>query len=98
MSLEEDLTVLIDYKKYQEHVYPRRVQRQVTIANNSSSSIPLVPFPLPFPYSQSNSRPTQFQRDYQRHDSNDCKDRGIFSTILNIQNKKNYKKIQIHRM
>lgn len=80
MSLEEDLTVLIDYEKYQEHVYPRRVQRQVTIANDSSPSIPLVPvpFPLPFPYSQLNSRPMQFQRDYQRHDSNDCKDRGIF--------------------
>lgn len=74
--MEDDLTVLIDYEKYQDNVRSQRVQRQVLLKNDTETSIPSLPaYPLPFPYAQSNSRPTQFQRDYQRHD--DCDDRGI---------------------
>lgn len=37
VSMEEDLTVLIDYEKYQEHAQHRRMQRQVLLTNDTST-------------------------------------------------------------
>lgn len=38
MSREEDVTVLIDYKKYQELIHPRRIERPI---NTSSDPLDL---------------------------------------------------------
>lgn len=35
MSLEEDLTVLFDYQKYQEHYQSRRMKRQENVSNET---------------------------------------------------------------
>lgn len=71
--LEEDLTVLIDYEKYQENVKHRRLQRQVLIANNSAQ---FMPYPLSFRNGPPSVHPQQLQRDYPKHDARICGGRG----------------------
>lgn len=70
MSLEEDLTVLIDYGKYQELSQNQRFQRQLNPSNKTQSS---ARFPSLFPFSSSHSQAQDKVRDHK----NDCADKGI---------------------
>lgn len=64
MSIEEDLTVLIDYEQYHERVQPQRIRRQVTTSNHSQ--------PL---YQQSQQKRTQ---NFRHHSSSEeCDHNGI---------------------
>lgn len=53
MSLEEDLTVLIDHEKYQEMFKPRRTQRQAYFSNGTEQ--------YDFPVQE------QYQDEYKGH-------------------------------
>lgn len=68
MSLEEDLTVLIDYGKYQERTQSRRIQRQTNQSNKTNSSS------VRYPSSQA-------QDKVRDHNKNDCDEKGIFEMI-----------------
>lgn len=71
MSIEDDLTVLIDYEKYPERVQPIRVRRQMAIANFTQLSNGHVPNSANFTYRE--SKQAQLKRlQSKRHDSYEC--------------------------
>lgn len=77
MTLEEDLTVLIDYEKYQERTQNRRFQRQINSSNKTNQSSAR----YPSLYQSSNSQAQDKIRDHRY----DCDDKGISKRILKLQ-------------
>lgn len=71
MSLEEDLTVLIDYEKYEERSHNRRFQRQLNSSNKTNQSSSR--YPTLYPHSSSQVQNQDKVRDHRY----DCEDKGI---------------------
>lgn len=89
MSLEDDLTVLIDYEKYRERAQ-RRFSRQLNLVNRTSQLTSQLGnqfaqifnnrFPVPFTYPS--NFPTYLNTQMPSRDHyEDCTDRGIFENV-----------------
>lgn len=92
MSLEDDLTVLIDYEKYRERAQ-RRFSRQLNLVNRTSQLTSQLGnqfaqifnnrFPVPFTYSS--NFPTYLNTQMPSRDHyEDCGDRGIFENVSEL--------------
>lgn len=67
MSLEEDLTVLIAYKKY-----PRRIRRQANPSSNQSEPLDLQQDVELHRLPNQQQWPAQQKRDYVHYDNDRC--------------------------